>query len=372
MVLAFGLSCRYNTPAVVTRQTQAPRERAWVEVNLANLGANAETVRAAARGARLLPMVKADGYGLGAIPVTRTLMDAVDPWGFGVATVHEGSELRAAGIRRPIVVFTPALGESQSQYREHDLQAVLDDRATIAGWNIPFQLEIDTGMGRSGIRWDDSSLGACRTPRLAGVFMHFHSAEHDPDSVRRQWDRFQQAVRALGKRPPLVYAANSAAVWHFDVPLDLVRPGIFLYGCRPAGDVPAPRPVAALRARVVSTRVIQSGESVSYGAEWVASRDTLVATIALGYADGLPRVVQGKAEVLIRGRRHPLIGRVTMDMTMADVTGSPVAAGDVATYVGRDRDEEITWDDLAGWAGTNTYEMLSRLGSRVERVYVGA
>ena len=317
-------------------------------------------------------MVKADGYGLVLLRVAQLLEAKVDPWGFGVATTDEGGALRDAGIRRPIVVFTPALPDSQPRYREFYLQAVLDDAAVIRQWSLPYQLEIDTGMGRSGVRWNEQAMPRYRTPQLQGAFMHFHSAENDPRSVQTQWNRFQHAVRELGPRPKLLFVANSAAVWRLNEALDLVRPGIFLYGCGPMDDAPEPKPVASLRARVVSLRTVKAGESVSYGAEWVAPRDARIATIGFGYADGLPRVVQGKARVLIGGRRYPLVGRITMDMVLADVTDAavPVALGDRVTLVGTDGDETITWDDLAGWAGTNTYEMLSRLGRRVERLYV--
>ncbi|MBI4499750.1 MAG: alanine racemase [Gemmatimonadetes bacterium] len=357
----------------MTRQTQIIRERAWLEVNLVNLAANAETVRAAARGARLLPMVKADGYGLGALRVAHTLERHVDPWGFGVATVAEGATLRAAGIRRPIVVFTPALAEHQARCREFDLQAVLDDPAIIHDWKLPYQLEIDTGMGRSGVRWDDPDLARYATAQMQGAFMHFHSAEDHPASVRTQWERFQAAVTRLPARPALLFVANSAGVWKLEEKLDLVRPGMFLYGCIIAKDMPAPKPVASLRSRVVSVRGIRKGEGVSYGGEWISPRDARIATIGFGYADGLHRSVQGKARVLIRGRSYPLVGRITMDMVLADVTdgGETVERGDRVTLVGTDENETITWEDLAGWAGTNTYEMMAGLGTRVERVYVG-
>ena len=319
-------------------------------------------------------MVKANGYGLGAAAVARVLEERVDPWGFGVATTQEGGELRAAGIRRPVVVFTPALADSQPRYREYYLQAVLDDPAVIKQWSLPYQLEIDTGMGRSGVRWNEPSLPRFRTQHLQGVFMHFHSAEHDLASVKTQWNRFQYAVRELGQRPPLVHVANSAGVWRLKESLDLVRPGIFLYGCRPMDEAPVPEPVASLHARVVSVRFLKQGESVSYGAEWLAPRDSRLATVGFGYADGLHRSVQGKAQVLIQGQRFPVVGRITMDMILADVTDarSPVGLGDRVTLVGSDGDETVTWDDLAAWAGTNTYEVMSRLGQRVERVYVDA
>ena len=330
MVLVFGVSCRYNTRAFVTRSIQVLRERARVEVSLTNLAANAETVKAAARGARLLPMVKADGYGLGAVRVAKVLEDKADPWGFGVATISEGAALRDAGIRRPIIVFSPALAEHQPRYRDYYLQAVLDDPAAIKQWSLPYQLEIDTGMSRSGVKWNEPSLPRFRTPQMQGAFMHFHSAEHDQASVQTQWNRFQHAVRELGSKPPMLrFVANSAAVWRLPESLDLVRPGIFLYGCKPMDDVPTPAHVASLRARVVSVRTVKTGDGVSYGGEWVAPRDTRIATIGFGYADGFNRSMQGKARVLIGGRRYSVVGRITMDMILVDVTDAavPVALG---------------------------------------------
>lgn len=354
--------------------TQTGPYRAWMRVDLASLVANAVTVRAAAHGARLLPMLKADAYGFGAVEVARALegSSAADLWGFGVAGVGEGAALRAAGIRRPILVFTPARSEVQDAFREHGLRAALDDPAVIAGWSLPYHLDVDTGMSRSGVRWDDPRLARCRTAMLEGVFTHFHSAEDDPASVDVQWTRFESALRTLGDRPPLVHAANSAAVWRLNKALDLIRPGLFLYGVRPAPHVPLPRPVASLHARVVSVPRVCAGEGVSYGVEWHTPRDTMIATVGLGYADGVPRSTQGKLVVLIGGRRYPVVGRITMDMVMVDAgPDGTVRPGDVATFVGRDGGEEITWDDMAGWAGTNVYEVICRVNPRVERVYVG-
>lgn len=355
----------------MTLSTQPDQERAWVEVNLAHLVANARTAQAAARGARLLPMVKAEAYGLGAVPVARAL-EQLDPWGFGVATIDEGAALRQAGIRRPIIVFTPARVDSLPRFRDHDLRAVLDDAAAVAAWDRPFHLEIDTGMGRAGIRWDDQEVATLRSPHLEGVFTHLHSADASPASVEQQWTRFRAALDRLPTRPKLVHAANSAGAWRLQQALDLVRPGIFLYGGRMARDLPEPRPVATLRARVVSLREIPAGESVSYGAEWRAARNTMVATLGIGYADGVRRSVQNRAQVLLCGRRCPVIGRVTMDMIVVDVGpagGAGPRVGDVATLIGSDGAESISLDEFAGWAGTVSYEVLTGLGRRLPRVY---
>ena len=351
--------------------TQTPKSRSWVEVDLGHLVANARVVLAAAGGARLLPMVKADAYGVGVLPVVRAL-EAVDPWGYGVATPVEGAELRQAGVRRPVVVFTPGRVELLEPYQTYDLRAVLDDPAATAAWPLPFHLEVDTGMGRAGIRWDDRDrLAAARSAQMEGAFTHFHSADQSPGTVEVQRIRFLEALGHLGVRPPMAHAANSAGVWRLRTGWELVRPGIFLYGGRMAGDLPVPAPVVALRARVVSVRIVPPGESVSYGAEWTAERETRVATLGIGYADGVSRAVAGRGSVILGGARCPMIGRVTMDMIMVDSgpVRPPVAVGDTATLIGSDSREEITLDEFAAWSGTISYEVLARLGRRLPRVY---
>jgi len=351
-----------------TRQTHG---RGWADISLANLVANARAVLAAQPGARLLPMVKANAYGLGVIPCARALR-AASPWGYGVATLAEAAELRGAGFGEPIVVFTPATLTDLPRVRELDVRSVLDVPAVIARWDRPFHLEIDTGMSRCGVRWDDTAtLAACRSPHLEGVFTHLHSADTRAETVHVQWERFTAARTILGARPPLVHVANSAGTWRVPERLDLLRPGVFLYGGLLASDLPVPAPVLTLRAPVVSLRSVRAGDSVSYGADWVAPRDTVVATLGIGYADGVPRHVQGRAAVLLRGRRFPVVGRVTMDFVMLDVgvDGGGAAVGDVATLIGRDGDETITLDTFAGWAGTISYEIIARLGWRLERRY---
>jgi alanine racemase len=353
--------------------THAANGRAWVEVDLDNLIGNARAVLDQAPGSRLLPMVKADAYGVGAVACARAI-ERLDPWGFGVATVPEGVQLRQAGIRRPILVFTPAQPDQLAAYRDHDLRAVLDRPELISIWTLPFHLEVDTGMARCGVRWDDgAALGRCASAQLEGVFTHLFAADADEASVATQWERFTEARRRLGMSPRLVHVANSAGAWRLRQELALVRPGIYLYGGRIAADLPMPLPVATLRAPVVSLRRLRAGDAVSYGGDWHASRATTVATLGVGYADGVPRAVQGRAHVLLGGRRHPLVGRVTMDFVMVDLGPAPppVALGDVATLIGRDGDAVITVDEFASWAGTISYEILARLGARVERRYVG-
>jgi alanine racemase len=352
--------------------------RAWVDVDLGALVANARTL-ANACGARLLPMVKANGYGLGAAQVARALAP-LDPWGFGVATVEEGVALRESGVSRPILVASPLTPESLEPVLENRFRPVIGDPAMLQSWIArsagPFHLEIDTGMARAGIPWDDEAalreaarlLGSA--PGWEGVFTHFHSAEIDPGSVAAQWRRFQSVVSALPRRPPLVHAANSAAALRgHEYAGDLARPGIFLYGGRAGDSAPAPRPVAALRARVLAVRDVAAGEGVSYGATWRAPRRVTVATLGIGYGDGLPRAAERNAgrprQVELGSRTVPLVGRVTMDMCMVAVDDGQVAVGDVATVFGG----IVSLDEQARAAGTISYELLTALGSRLPRRY---
>jgi len=322
-----------------------------------------------------LPMIKANAYGLGAVEVAGAL-EELSPWGYGVATIPEAVELREAGISRPLVVFTPARNGQQDAYGEHDLRAVIDDAELANRWELPYHLEIDTGMGRCGVRFDDSRLGRVSSPNLEGIFTHLFAADDIPDTVDRQIDRFGSALDQLERSPQLVHVQNSAGSWRLGRKLDLARPGIFLYGGRCGADLPAPKVVAQVRARVASMRTLPPGESVSYGGEWSSPRETVVATLGIGYADGVLRSVKGSGEVLLRGRRFPIVGRGTMDFTMVDLGPDPgsVRIGDVATIIGEDigpdgRRDEITVDEFAGWAGTISYEVLTGLGTRLSRIY---
>jgi len=374
MVLAFASWRRYNTRGSVSVSTELSTDRAWVEVDLASLVDNARAVRRAAHDAALLPMVKANGYGLGVHAVVRALQE-VEPWGFGVATPAEGRELRAAGVERPIVVFTPARPSQFDELREFGLRPVLDDPAVVGRWpaDLAWHCEIDSGTGRAGVRWNDHTALAKMAERAPeGVFTHLHSADESRATVDTQLERFHAALEMLAARPPLVHVCNSSGSWRVSERFDLARPGIFLYGGEAGPDLPKPARVASVRARIVSLRGLGPGDTVSYGAEWTAPGPTTVATLSIGYADGVPRAVQGRASVLVGGRRRPVVGRVTMDMTMIDLgpdEDGGCAVGDIATVIGADGGAEITLDEFAGWAGTISYEILVGLGTRLPRIY---
>lgn len=347
-----------------------------MEVDVDALVDNARTVAKIA-GTRLLPVVKANAYGVGAVTVSRAL-EQLDPWGYGVATIDEGAELRAAGITRPILVFMPTRAQLFDDYDRYQLTPALGDAGSILEWTTrgdrPFHIEIDTGMGRAGVRWDEvDELGeAVDTASFEGCYTHFHSAERDAGTLDQQLERFQRAVEHLPRRPRLLHVANSAAALRGKkFAFDLVRPGIFLYGGLAAEGLEQPRPVVSIRARVLSMRRIRKGESVSYNASWVAPRDTVVATLGIGYADGVRRDMglAGKAQVLLRGKRCPIVGVVQMDMALVESGTVEVQVGDIATLLGEEAKQRITLAEFAAWSGELAHEVLTGLGPRLPRVY---
>jgi len=349
--------------------------RAWVDVDLGALLRNGAAFAARA-GVPLLPMVKADAYGLGAVPVARAL-ERLNPWGFGVATVQEGEELRRAGIARPIVVFTPLLIDDLDDAASAKLTPTFGAREPILQWRstgLPWQLAIDTGMSRAGVQWDklDSLLDVIRELPPEGAFTHFHSADSDDDSRACQERRFMEAVAKLPARPPMLHAENSAAVERRGAsPWTIARPGIFLYGVNVDGSALIAEPVVHMRARVVDLRDIADGETVSYGATFRARGPRRIATLGIGYADGYRRVLGNRAVVLIDGHGAPVVGVVTMDMTMVDVTDVSCKVGDVATLIGRDHSEMLTVADVAKFGQLSPYEVLTGLRGRLRRYYAG-
>ena len=351
--------------------------RARVEIDLGALQRNGAAV-ARRSGVPLLPMIKADAYGVGAAAAVRAL-DVLEPWGYGVATVVEGEELRDLGVARPVVVFTPLLEHELGRARSARLTPTLGFASEIEAWRRAgggaWHLSIDTGMSRAGIPWRQVAeirhLTELAPPE--GAFTHFHSAEHDDGTLEAQERRFRDAIASLPSRPKLLHTANSAAIvregrsnW------DLVRPGIFLYGVgsgRSAGV--QPEPVVNLRAPIVEIRDLEAGDTVSYGATLRVERAARIATLSVGYADGYPRSLSERGSVLVGGTLAPVAGRVTMDMTMIDVTTVRCEVGDVATLIGRAGDTVLTVERVADDAGMSPYELLTGLRSRVERAYTG-
>jgi alanine racemase len=348
--------------------------RAWVDIDLGALLRNGEALARQA-GVPLMPMVKADAYGLGVVPVIRTLAK-LDPLGFGVAMVAEGRELRAAGAWRPVIVFTPLLPAEFPLAREANLIPTLGHPEHISTWvesgGGPWHLAIDTGVSRAGVRWDAVGAIADLLRRYPpdGAYTHFHSPELDDGSMEQQEARFRSAIAALPERPALLHADSSAAIVRRSPSLwSFVRPGVFLYGVGSGARAAIqPEPVAHVRARIVELRELHVGDSVGYDATWRAKRPSRVATLAIGYADGYRRSMGNAAEVLLHGRRVPVVGGVMMDMTMLDVTDVPCAIGDAATLIGADGDDLLTVEDVAARGGISPYELLTGLRQRIVRI----
>jgi alanine racemase len=302
------------------------------------------------------------------LPVVRAL-EPLNPWGYGVATVREGAELRAAGIKRPIVIFTPLLIAEFDAARGVGLTPALGTPEAIAAWvpsGAPWHLAIDTGMNRAGMPWDSvDTLG--QVPE--GAFTHFHSADRDDASMKQQLERFNQALSKLPARPRILHAENSPALERLMGPSswDVVRPGVFLYGVGRTAE-----PVATLRAHVVDLRTISPGESVSYGATYRAATPRRIATLALGYADGYRRAFGNHGRAIVNDHEAPVVGNVTMDMTMIDVTDVPCRMGDVATVLGRAGTRVLDAVTVAEGGGVSPYELLVGLALRAERIYTGS
>jgi alanine racemase len=358
-----------------------------------------ENIRVAKRrtgeGPKLCVPVKADAYGHGALPIARTALEAGAEY-LAVAFVQEGAELRAAGIEAPILLLSQPLDEEFSELISLDLIPFVSEpdfinrlarAAEAAGKEAAVHLKIDSGMGRAGCCPGEAAGLAARIAsagalRLEGVATHLAVSDSpEPEDLaytRTQLARFREAVdsiKAAGFDPGIVHAANSGAlVFHEDSWFNMVRPGILLYGYSPAGPGgPVPvKPVMELRSAVTMIKKLSRGETVSYGRTWIASEDTLIGTIPLGYADGLRRGLSGKWRINIGGRSYPLVGRICMDQCMVNLgpEGDRIRPGDEAIVFGGSRGSAGDAAQMAGILGTIPYEITCGIGKRVPRVYV--
>ena len=369
-------------------------------IDLGALRHNLAQVRRLAGAREVIAVVKADAYGHGAVPVARALA-AEGVTRFGVALVEEGRALREAGIRGEILVLGGFTEDQAAEIVELGLTATifhaghadaLNQAARHARRVAPIHAKIDTGMGRLGFSVDEApeavaALARCAFLRIEGLMTHFADADlADPAYAREQvarFDRVHEALTARGVAVPLRHAANSAAVmaasWRSAPggPLyDAVRPGLMLYGVRPGPAVGAGvdlRPVLSLTTRILLLKRVPPGTPISYGRTFVTGRDSLIAILPIGYADGYPRALSNAGRVLVRGRAAPVVGRVCMDLTMVDVTDAPGAAeGDEAVVIGAQGAAAITAEDVAAGAGTIAYEILCGIGPRVPRRYLDA
>jgi alanine racemase len=376
---------------------------AWLEIDLGALAGNVSAIRAmAGPGVAILPVVKADAYGHGMVPIARALEDAgVD--GLCVATFDEAVVLRERGLTSPILVLYPVpasvAGEAAARRiglaggSFDGLHALLRQAGPgDAGARLSIELEIETGLGRGGVPPADA-VGVARRvveagASLDGVWSHLQEAEVQ-EITTAQVARFEEALAALtaaGVRPRRRHLAASASLLLDIVPTyDAVRPGLITYGLIPdeleaAGlglDALDPaardlRPVLSLRAQPVRVADLPEGHGVSYGPTWRAPGPARIATLPIGYGDGWPRALSNRAEVLVRGVRAPVVGNVAMDATMVDVTrvpGPPVGLGDEFVLLGRQGNDEIRAADVARWRTTNSWEVVTSMSGRLARVY---
>jgi alanine racemase len=362
-----------------------PRVNAWLEIDLAALEANLAGLRARlAPATQVMAIVKADAYGHGAPAVAKTLL-AQGVGRFGVATVFEAEQLRLAGMTAPILILGPLLPAQldsalaldaevmiSSQQAANELAAAAAQRAMRAKAHV----KIDTGMGRVGLQPNDAialmrqweTLGPLD---LAGVCTHFAAAEDDATFTGAQLQRFRHVLAEMDwGQPPLRHTANSAGTLRYpESHYDLVRPGIALYGAARLSGAPD-RPVMSLRARLTLVKDVPAGGSLGYGRTYWVKAPMRVGIVPLGYADGLPRQLSNRHHVLVGGRRCPLVGTISMDQCLVDLTGLEASPGDEVVLLGQQGDERITAHDWADGCGSISYEILCRLGSsRLARFY---
>ncbi len=368
------------------------RRWAWAEIDLAAIAANVRTLKAlTSAGTRFMAVVKADGYGHGAVPVARAAL-AAGATNLGVATVDEAIELRRAGITAPVQVLSEPPVDTVETLIEHGIVPTLMSRefagalarfAAARGMEAVYHLKVDTGMNRIGVRAEEAPAFAAALKefpglRLEGTFTHFATADVPGDwEMTRQLQRFNDALAAMrteGVDPGIVHAANSAGtILYPEAHFDMVRCGIALYGLHPDKSTYTEIkliPAMSVKARATIVKRIGMGEGVSYGLTWHAGAPTRIATLPLGYADGVHRALSNRMSVLGSGERLQQVGRICMDQFMVEVPrGIDAARGDEFVLVGEQGAERIAMDEVADLAGTINYEMACSLGMRLERIY---
>lgn len=376
--------------------------RTWAEIDLDALARDFAAVRQAANpNAKVCCVVKADAYGHGAVRMAQEFEALGADW-FAVSNLEEALQLRLGGISQPMLVLGYTPPEEAASLAKHaisqcvyslDYAKELSHCAVEVGVTVKIHVKIDTGMSRLGFYYQDISRdeatvqevkAACTLPGLypEGIFTHFAVSDEGKAGdafTMRQFGCFKEMIESLLREDvsfEVRHCANSAAV--FDYPLshlDMVRAGIVIYGLYPSGALrnrPELTPVLSLKSVVSHVKTVLPGATISYGRKFTAEKEMRVATVPVGYADGYPRILSAKgAQVLIGGKRCPILGRVCMDQLMADVTALPqVKVGDLVTLIGRDGEEEITADELAALEGSINYEVVCGLSKRVPRVYL--
>lgn len=365
----------------------------WVEIDLNAVRHNlAEIRRLVGPQVEIMAVVKAEAYGHGAVKIAQTALQS-GATRLGVALPEEGIALRKAGINAPILVFSPLQTDQAETMVRYDLTpticmlepaVALSRAATAAGKEVPFHVKLDTGMNRIGIPAQEGIVFIKKMQSLPGIlfegiFSHLATAdERDKEYARYQMKTFNKVIVDLkneGLLPPKVHLANSAGI--IDLPLayyNLVRPGIILYGMYPSQEVETDRirlqPVFSLKTKVVFKKRVPQGSAVSYGRKYVTPRETTIVTLPIGYADGWSRRLSGKAEVLISGKRFPIVGAICMDLCMVDVGDEPVEIGQEVVLIGSQGSEKITAEEIGAYLETINYEVTCMINDRVPRRYL--
>ena len=341
-------------------------------------------------GVKILSVVKANAYGHGVREVASTLEDEGTDT-FGVATVEEGIELRNEGSKLPVLVLGGVFPEQLDTLHEHNLIPVVSEMETLCRLeeiaqsrriSLGFHLKVDTGMGRIGFLASEvdswlPDLSKLEALKLQGLLSHFSQADSvEGDYTQRQIESFRhvlQRLRSEGHHPPLNHLANSAAVITLrSAYFTMVRPGLMLYGIYPSTKMSSQvnlKPVLSWKTRILQLKRVPKGFRISYGQTFVTRRESLIATLPVGYADGYKRLLSNRGAVLVRGQRAPIAGSVCMDLTMVDVTGiRGVQQGDEVVLLGQQGGQAISADEMAGWGNTISYEILTSIGARVPRI----
>lgn len=373
---------------------EPPEQRpTWAEIDLDAIVANVVALKAQAGASRLMAVVKADGYGHGLVPTAWAAIAGGADW-LAVALVEEGRTLRAAGVGVPILVMAEMPAAAIGQLLDaaltpavytpgflHTLDRAAADRG---GEPVPVHLKLDTGMRRVGVPqvdWEDAFrlVRASSGLRLEGLWSHFAVAdEPDHPFIAHQSREFRRGIglaASLGVRPDLIHLCNSAGTLalHEDH-YDMVRPGLAIYGLEPAPGLAAScplRPALSFRSRLSLVKPLAAGDAVSYGLRWTAQSDTTVGTVPAGYADGVVRALSNHGEVVVGGRRVPIVGTVCMDQFLVEVRDLAACAGDDVVLIGAQDGAAVTAEDWASWLGTINYEIVCGIGKRVPRVYIG-
>ena len=359
----------------------------WVEINLDNLRYNFLKLKDIVGSKRVIGVVKADAYGHGAANVS-PLLEKLGVYALATASLEEALILRESGVKVPILVLGYVYPEALPIAARENIFVTLFDKNFIKRLKeykgkqvLNVHINVDTGMGRIGISSEELikiALAIQQIPNvhLHGIYTHFSTADSDLKFARKQLALFKNLLETLKNKkivPDIVHAANSAAILNLNESFfDAVRPGIILYGLSPF-DHPIKifKPIMSFKARIVYVKRIRKGKSISYGRTFVSKKDMIVATIPVGYADGLPRALSNKGEVLVKGKRAKIVGRVTMDQTVIDVTNFPyIHPGNEVVIIGKQGGEEIRAIDIAKQIGTINYEIVSRIGKRVKRIFL--